>query len=33
MIPDLLEVWRTHDEINIFLLEQIPEQVFELRHY
>jgi uncharacterized damage-inducible protein DinB len=29
MIADLLEVWRTHDEINIFLLEQIPEQGFE----
>ena len=25
MIQDLLEVWRTHDEINIFLLEQIAE--------
>jgi len=25
MIEDLLEVWRTHDEINIFLLEQISD--------
>jgi uncharacterized damage-inducible protein DinB len=29
MIQDLLEVWRTHDEINIFLLEQISDQGFE----
>ena len=25
MIEDLLEVWRTHDEINIFLLTHIPD--------
>ncbi len=29
MIQDLLEVWRTHDEINVYLLEQISDQGFE----
>jgi hypothetical protein len=29
MIQDLLEVWRTHDEINFHLLEQISDQGFE----
>src|SRR5438445_13719992 len=29
MIEDVLEVWRTHDEINLFLLEHIPDAGFE----
>ena len=34
MIPDgiasdLVEMWRTHDEINLFLLENIPDAGFE----
>ena len=29
MIQDLLEVWRTHDEINVYLLEQISHQGYE----
>jgi len=28
MLDDLLEVWRVHDEINIFLLENIPDEGF-----
>lgn len=29
MAADIVEVWRVHDEINIFLLENIPEAGFE----
>ena len=29
MISDLLEVWRTHDEISFYLLEQISDQGLE----
>ena len=29
MIGDLLEVWRTHDEINFYLLEQISDAGLE----
>ena len=29
MIDDLLEVWRTHDEINLYLLEQISDSGLE----
>jgi uncharacterized damage-inducible protein DinB len=28
MVDDVLEVWRVHDEINIFLLENIPDHGF-----
>jgi uncharacterized damage-inducible protein DinB len=28
MIDDLLEVWRAHDEINLYLLENIPDEGF-----
>jgi len=29
MIDNLLEVWRTHDEINVYLLEQISDAGLE----
>ncbi len=32
MIEDLLDVWRTHDGINIFLLQQISEPGLRPRH-
>jgi hypothetical protein len=28
MLEDLLEVWRVHEEINSFLLENIPDEGF-----
>ena len=28
MVENVLEIWRVHDEINIFLLENIPDQGF-----
>jgi uncharacterized damage-inducible protein DinB len=28
MVEDVLEVWRVHDEINVFLLENIPDEGF-----
>jgi hypothetical protein len=28
MIEDLLEMWRVHEEINLFLLERIPDAGF-----
>jgi len=28
MVADVLEVWRVHDEINFWLLENIPEHGF-----
>lgn len=29
MIEDVLQVWRVHEEINLFLLERIPEAGFQ----
>jgi uncharacterized damage-inducible protein DinB len=29
MIEDVLQVWRVHEEINLFLLERIPEPGFQ----
>lgn len=29
MIEDVLEVWRVHEEINLFLLERIPDTGFQ----
>ena len=29
MLEDLLEMWRTHDEINLYLLRHIPDGGFE----
>ena len=28
MVENVLEIWRVHDEINIFLLENIPDEGF-----